>query len=464
MAKARILVVDDDEIILTSLGELLRLEGYDVETARSFKEASAHLAASAFQVAVADVSMPDADGFELLKLVRNRYPDTAVVMVTGYGTIEDAVRAMRGGAFHYLTKPVIDDEIKVVVQRALEQQSLSAENRALKRQLGQRWSLENVVGRDYKMLRVFDLVETVADTPSTVLITGESGTGKSMIARAVHQRSNRRDGPFIEVACGALPETLLESELFGHMRGSFTGATGDKAGKFKQADKGTIFLDEISTATPALQVKLLRVLQDFEFEPVGGTKTERADVRCILATNQDLAEAVRRREFRQDLYYRINVVTIHLSPLRERIGDIPLLAEHFLKEQSERSRRPIVGFHEEAMRLLQVYPWPGNVRQLENVVERAVVLTKNHSIGPEDLPDEVLQAEAAVLAGQGEAGIVPLKKALEGPERQILLRALEQFHGSREATAQALGISRSTLYKKMQRHGLAESAEPAASR
>ncbi|MGB2613289.1 MAG: sigma-54 dependent transcriptional regulator [Phycisphaerae bacterium] len=462
MAKARILVVDDDEIILTSLGELLRLEGYDVETAQSFKEASALMAASAFQVAVADVSMPDADGFELLKLIRNRYPDTGTIMITGYGTIEDAVRAMRGGAFHYLTKPVIDDEIKVVIQRALEQQSLSAENRALKRQLAERWSLENVVGRDYKMLRVFDLVETVADSPSTVLMTGESGTGKSMIARAIHQRSNRRDGRFVEVACGALPETLLESELFGHVRGSFTGATGDKAGKFKQADGGTIFLDEISTATPALQVKLLRILQDFEFEPVGGSKTERADVRCILATNQDLTEAVRRHEFRQDLYYRINVVTIHLPPLRDRIGDIPLLAEHFLKEQTERSGRRIVGFQEEAMRLLQTYDWPGNVRQLQNVIERAVVLTKNHSVGLEDLPDEVIRPGTAGAAAEREGGVVPLKKALEGREKQVILRALEQFHGSREATSKALGISRSTLYKKMHHHGLVETGESAA--
>jgi len=461
VAKARILIVDDDELILTSLAELLRLEGYDVETAARFKDASAQLAASAFEVAIADVSMPDVDGFELLKLIRNRYPDTVTIMMTGYGTIEDAVKAMRAGAFDYLTKPLIDDEIKLVVQRALERQFLTAENRSLRKQLAERYSLDNIVGHDYKMLHVFDLVETVADTPTTILITGESGTGKSLVAHAIHQRSNRRGGPFVEVACGALPETLLESELFGHVRGSFTGATGDKAGKFKQADGGTIFLDEISTATPALQVKLLRVLQDFEFEPVGGSKTERADVRCLLATNQDLTEAVKRHEFRQDLYYRINVVTIHLPPLRERIGDIPLLAERFLKELSARSGRQVLGLQEEALRRMQMYDWPGNVRQLENVMERAVVLSKNHVIGVEDLPDEVAEPGARGTAVADSNGILPLKKALEAPEREIILQALEANHGSRQATAEALGINRTTLYKKMKRYGI-EMAESVA--
>jgi len=461
VAKARILIVDDEKLILTSLAELLRLEGYDVETAARFKDASAQLAASAFEVAIADISMPDVNGFELLKLIRNRYPETVTIMMTGYGTIEDAVKAMRAGAFDYLTKPIIDDEIKLVVQRALERQSLTAENRSLRKQLAERYSLDNIVGHDYKMLHVFDLVETVADTPTTILITGESGTGKSLVARAIHQRSNRRGGPFVEVACGALPETLLESELFGHVRGSFTGATGDKAGKFKQADGGTIFLDEISTATPALQVKLLRVLQDFEFEPVGGSKTERADVRCLLATNQDLTEAVKRHEFRQDLYYRINVVTIHLPPLRERIGDIPLLAERFLKELSERSGRQVLGLQEEAMRRMQMYDWPGNVRQLENVMERAVVLSKNHVIGVEDLPDEVAEPSARGTAVADSNGILPLKKALEAPEREIILQALEANHGSRQATAEALGINRTTLYKKMKRYGI-EMAESVA--
>jgi len=453
MSSTRILVVDDDEIVLTSLSEFLRLEGYGVETARSFQEASAHLAAGTFQVVIADVSMPEVDGFEVLKVVRNRYPDTAVIMITGYGTIESAVEAIKRGAFDYLTKPIIDDEIKLVIERALQQQMLMEENRSLRSQLAERYGLGSIIGHDDKMLRIFDTIEAVADTPTTVLITGESGTGKSMIARAIHQRSNRREKPFVEVACGALPETLLESELFGHVRGAFTGAVSDKAGKFKQADGGTVFLDEISTATPALQVKLLRVLQDFEFEPVGGTRTQRVDVRCVLATNENLDEAVRRGDFRQDLYYRVNVVTIHLPPLRERIGDIPLLAEHFLDTYCRRTERNIMGFQDDAMRLLQGYAWPGNVRQLENVIERAVILTKNATLGVDDLPEN-MRSLGDGEGADGDGQILPLKTALEKPEREIIVRALRTFGGGRQATAEALGINRTTLYKKMKRYGI----------
>ena len=452
MSDARVLVVDDDEIILTSLSEFLRLEGYGVETARSFQEASSLLAAATFQVIIADVSMPEVGGFELLKMVRNRYPDTAVIMITGYGTIESAVEAIKHGAFDYLTKPIIDDEIKLTIDRALQQQVLMAENRSLRHQLAERYSLGNVIGHDEKMLKVFDLIEAVADTPTTVLVTGESGTGKSLVARAVHQRSNRRDKPFVEVACGALPETLLESELFGHVRGAFTGAVVDKAGKFKLADGGTIFLDEVSTATPALQVKLLRVLQDFEFEQVGGNKTHRVDVRCILATNQDLDEAVRLGHFRQDLYYRVNVVTVHLPPLRDRLGDIPLLAQHFLESHCRRTGRNVLAFQDEAMRRLLAFNWPGNVRQLENVIERAVILTKNASIAIDDLPEAMRQGEAG--GGNGNGTVMPLKAALERPERDIIVRALGACHGSRQATAEALGINRTTLYKKMKRYGI----------
>ena len=454
MSNTRILVVDDDEFVLGSLSEFLRLEGYAVATARNYAEAMVQLAASEFQVVVADVAMPEVDGLELLKTVRNRYPETAVIMVTGYGSIESAVEAIKRGAFDYMTKPIRDEKVKLVVSRALQQQALTAENRSLRRQLAERYSIENVIGRDYKMLKVFDLIEAVADTPTTVLLTGESGTGKSMMARAVHQRSNRRDKPFVEVACGALPETLLESELFGHVRGSFTGAVGDKAGKFKQADGGTIFLDEISTATPALQVKLLRVLQDFEFEPVGGSKTQRADVRCILASNQDLGEAVRRGAFRQDLYYRVNVVTIDLPPLRERLGDIPVLAEHFLRRHCERTGRRVLGFQPDAIRRLQMFDWPGNVRQLENVIERAVILTKNAYLTVDDLPEEIRALASA--NGNGNGLVVPLKRALQMPEKEIILRALRVHQGSRQATAESLGINRTTLYKKMKRFGIEE--------
>jgi transcriptional regulator with PAS, ATPase and Fis domain len=297
------------------------------------------------------------------------------------------------------------------------------------------------------------MIEAVADTKATVLITGESGTGKSLIARAIHRRSSRRDKPFVEVACGALPETLLESELFGHVAGAFTGATGDKIGKFKQADGGTIFLDEIGTASPALQVKLLRVLQDYQFEPVGSTETITVDVRVILATNEDLQKAVQEGRFRRDLYYRINVINIELPPLRERVSDIPLLAEHFLKRICEEMGKPLKSLSDEAMAALQAYRWPGNVRELQNVLERAVLLGRKPVITLEDLPPDVA---AALTPGLSTPEKAPLKQALQLPERQIILQMLEMHNWNRQATAKALGINRTTLYKKMKRLGIEE--------
>ena len=455
--KGRILIVDDDQIILNSLSEFLKLEGYDVLKADRFETAVAALHQSAVDVVITDVSMPDVDGFELLKVCKNQYPDTAVVMVTGYGTIEAAVDAIKMGAYDYLTKLIIDDEIKLVISRAMAQQALVGENRSLRQQLNMRYSLDNVVGNDYKMLRVFDLIEAVADSRATVLITGESGTGKSLIARTIHQRSGRSDKPFVEVACGALPETLLESELFGHQKGSFTGAVADKPGKFEVANTGTIFLDEISTASPALQVKLLRVLQTFEFERVGGNETFKTDVRVILATNRDLMQDVQDGKFRQDLYYRINVVSIELPSLRERLSDIPLLAEHFLKTYCERSGKMLLGFADETMRLMQTYHWPGNVRELENAVERATVLCRGRQVEPDDLPPTILKsvAKASTPGGAPDDGrILPLKDALERPEKEIIERALKANNWNRQTTADLLQINRTTLYKKMKKYGL----------
>jgi transcriptional regulator with PAS, ATPase and Fis domain len=303
------------------------------------------------------------------------------------------------------------------------------------------------------MVRLFDLIESVAETRTTVLILGESGTGKTATARAVHQLSSRRDKPFVEVACGALPDSLLESELFGHVAGSFTGATHDKMGKFLQADGGTLFLDEVATASPSLQVKLLRVLQDREFEPVGGTKTHKVDVRLVLATNRDLEAMVRRGEFREDLYYRINVISITQPPLRERIGDIPLLLEHYLAHFREQTGKKIDGFDEQALQALQRYSWPGNVRELVNLVERSIVLSKGTVVALTDLPDAVRREELARtdLAGCAAAN---LKSALALPERQIILDALAAHGWSRQDTAKALGINRTTLYKKMKKFGI----------
>jgi transcriptional regulator with PAS, ATPase and Fis domain len=310
------------------------------------------------------------------------------------------------------------------------------------------------VGHDYKMLKTFDLIDTVADSPTTVLIQGQSGTGKSLTARAIHHRSARREAPFVEVSCGALPESLLESELFGHVKGSFTGAVGDKAGKFKAANGGTIFLDEISSATPALQVKLLRILQERQFEPVGSNKTERVDVRVILASNEDLAKVVQAGRFRQDLFYRVNVVTIRLPSLSERITDIPLLSKHFLQVYCRDMRKDITGFTDACIQCLQRYPWPGNVRELENVIQRAVVLTKARIIDVADLPEELVAAAEAGPVGDDVYRPLSLKLALEEPEKRIIERALRASNWNRQTTAQVLEINRTTLYKKMKRYGL----------
>ena len=446
-----LLVVDDDKSILEAMADYLRSLGHRAETASACDEAIGRMKEFPFEVVICDVNLPDRDGFHLLEWAVQNAPDTSIILLTGYGTIESAVEAIRVGAFDYLTKPVIDEELSLAIQRALGQRCIVEENKTLKAQLDDRFGLSNIVGRDYKMLKMFDLVESVSDTRTTVLILGESGTGKTMTARTIHQLSDRRDKPFVEVACGALPDTLLESELFGHVAGAFTGAAQDKIGKFLQADRGTIFLDEIATSSPSLQVKLLRVLQDREFEPVGGTKTHKVDIRLILATNQDLEDAVANGQFRQDLYYRINVITLTQPPLRERIGDIPLLVEHYLAGFNEQTDKQIEGFDASAMQLLQRYSWPGNVRELVNVVERAVVLAKNSIMTVSDLPEALRREESAALSNGGRLSSGPLKSALAVPERQIILDALEAHGWNRQETAQSLGINRTTLYKKMKK-------------
>ncbi len=449
-----LLVVDDDKHICDAMADYLRGLGHRAETATTCGEALARLKDFNFEVVVCDVCLRDQDGFQLLEWAARNKPDTAVILITGYGTIESAVEAIRMGAFDYLTKPVIDDELNFSIQRALGQRKIVEENKQLKARLDQKFGLANIIGRDYKMTRMFDLIESVADTRTTVLILGENGTGKTITARAVHQLSSRRDKPFVEVACGALPDTLLESELFGHVAGSFTGATQDKPGKFLQASGGTIFLDEVGTASPSLQVKLLRVIQDREFEPVGGNKTHRVDVRLILATNEDLEAKVKRGEFRQDLYYRINVITITQPPLRERIGDIPLLVEHYVGEVNEQTGKRVRGFDEESLQVLQRYSWPGNVRELLNVIERAVVLAKDDVITIHDLPESLRRGDVdgATLTNRLSGG--NLKSALAHPERQIILEALESHGWNRQETARLLGINRTTLYKKMKKYDI----------
>jgi len=452
MKKPSLLLVDDDQHLLDSMAAWLREQGYAVSTSSTVRQAKSALAEQRFDLALVDVRLGEDDGFEILTHTREHRPDTTVILMTGYGTVETGIEALRAGAFDLLTKPLIDQELEMAIDRALSQRKVIEENKSLKAQLDLRFGLENIVGSDHRMQRIYDVIESIADTRATVLITGESGTGKSLVARAIHRRSPRRDQPFVEVACGALPESLLESELFGHVTGAFTGAHQDKLGKFMQANKGTIFLDEIGTASPGMQVKLLRVLQEFEFEQVGGAKTFKVDTRVILATNEELGKAVAEGRFRQDLFYRINVINIELPPLRERLADIPLLAEHFL-ERVCREANKTREFSQESLTALQRYNWPGNVRELQNVVERAVLLGKGTVVTPEDLPAAIAAGQFSPInkLGDGDHG---LKDAMAAPERAIILEMLQSNNWNRNLTADALGINRTTLYKKMKKLGL----------
>jgi len=450
-----ILVVDDDRIILDSLCEFLSLEGFQTSGAETFKSAVAKLQKQIYSLVITDVSLPDGDGFDLLDVVRKDYPRTVVIVITGYGTIESAVKAIKRGAYDYLTKPIVDDDLRLAIDRALQQQSLMSENESLRLQLEQKYSLENIISHDYKMAKIFDLIEVVADSKTTVLMTGPSGTGKSVLARVMHQRSSRRNKPFVEVSCGALPETLLESELFGHVKGAFTGAVSNKEGKFLAADSGTVFLDEVANASPALQIKLLRVLEDRQFDPVGSNKTKTVDTRIILASNRNLPEEVKRGRFREDLYYRINVVTIDLPPLSERVGDVPLLAKHFLRIYCVQHNKEKLGITDEALEYLERYSWQGNVRELENVIERAVLLSKDKFIGPDDLPSSIKEQQRR----QETYKLMSLKEAMAEPEKTLIRQALKAHHWNRQETAKALQINRTTLFKKMKQYGLYAEAE-----
>ena len=464
----RLLVVDNDPIACETLRETLRGHNYDTATALNAQEALAALAdaqqpeaarpARPFSIVLTDLNLPGTDGTELLRRIRRDHPDVVVIVLTAYGTIEAAVNAIKLGAFDYLTHPLVEEELLALLDKAVRHGTLVAQNHNLRQQLDDRFGLDHIVGRDPRMQRIYDLVEAVAPTKTSVLMTGESGTGKSLIARAIHQRSPLRDKPFIEISCGSIPETLLESELFGHVKGAFTGAHADKVGRFLAADGGTLFLDEINSASPGMQLKLLRVLQEKRFEPVGSTRTVEVNVRVVLASNEPLEQLVAQGRFRQDLYYRINVVKIELPPLRDRPTDIPILAGHFLEEQNRAAGRELLGFTPDAMAALRRYPYPGNVRELENIVERAVVLCRSPKIDVEDLPPSVVENRPGQMAlmhrHRDEEDPIPwdgetLANALEAQERRIILAALNANNWNRNQTAAQLGINRTTLYKKI---------------
>ena len=446
----RILIVDDDPLVPRTLKLLLAKHGHDVDVAASAEEGMKKLAGRGADVVISDVNMPGADGFHLLAHIKAKHPMTQVVLVTGYGTIESAVRGMREGAFDYVTKPVLDEEMLLVVERAFESVRLRTENAELRAALDKTKAGKRIIGSDPSLMKVFATIEAVAPTRATVLVTGESGTGKSLLSRMIHDASPRKAQPFVELNCGALPEGLLESELFGHTKGAFTGASAARTGRFLAADKGTLFLDEIGASTPALQLKLLRVLQERRFEPVGSEESLEVDVRLILATNEDLAKAVAEGRFRQDLYYRISVVPIHLPSLRERIGDVPLLVQHFLKRFAADNAKKVLDVDDATMTILQAHAWPGNIRELENVIERGVILARGEVLMPGDLPPELTKSAPAPTGDRALA----LKRALEIPEREIIERTLRAHDWNRQRTASALAINRTTLFNKMRKYGL----------
>ncbi len=454
--KRSVLVVDDDPFVRNSLTECLANEGYEVLPATDAAEAMQLLSRHGADIAVLDVNLPGESGMELLNGIKKASPSTGVVILTGYGTVEDAVEAMKRGAEDYLLKPCSMEELKIVLNRIANRLELLDENIELRRQLNKQYELDNIIGRSFAMRKVFERIEAVSDAEANVMIEGETGTGKDLVARALHRRSPRKDKPFVKVDCAALPETLLESELFGHEKGAYTGATSSQAGRFEQAGGGVLFLDEVGNLSLATQAKLLNVIQDREITRLGGDKRISVDIRLICATNVDLEKAVAAGKFRDDLYFRINVIPIHLPPLRERPEDVPILANAFLERYARENRRDITVISDEAMEKLCAYHWPGNVRELENTIERVVILTHGKEIQVSNLPTKIARPDAPVQFKNFLPQTVTLKTAVEEYEARVIRAVLGEFNGSRDKTAQRLGITRITLYNKMKRYGMLE--------
>jgi DNA-binding NtrC family response regulator len=446
----RILVVDDEENMREFLTVVLGREGYAVRAVASGKEALEVLAQEPFALLITDLRMPEMTGLELVEITRRKYPQLAVIVITAFASLQSAIEALRLGSLDYIVKPFQVDEIKLIVAKAFEQLHLRRENQSLREQLGRAPENLEIIGKSPQMQRVMDLVRRVAPSDATILITGESGTGKELIAQAIHANSLRSQGPFVTVNCGALPDALLESELFGHVRGSFTGAVRDKEGLFKVASKGTLFLDEIAEMSPTLQVKLLRALQEREVLPIGATKPVRVDVRVIAATNADIEKKQKSGDFRSDLYYRLAVIPVQLASLRERKEDIPVLVNHFMERVCSRNELPVKGVSPDAMRLLLAYSWPGNVRELENTIERAVILTESDTVTPETLPGKIHASETSSF--RLSASDPPM--TLEELEREHLLQVLENTGWQKKRASEILGIDPSTIYRKLQRYGI----------
>ncbi|MEZ5063086.1 MAG: sigma-54 dependent transcriptional regulator [bacterium] len=457
MSDRRILIVDDEPGLRKVLEILLKREGYEVVGASSGSEALELFDHDTFHAVISDIKMPGMSGIELLKAIRAKDPGVPVIIMTAYASLDTAIEAVNQGAFHYFVKQARNEEIKLVVRRALEMTQLKHENRYLKHELKRTLETRAIIGESASIQQVFEVVDKVAKSDSTVLLCGESGTGKELFARMIHSESKRTSGPFVSINCGALPENLLESELFGHVKGSFTGAIRDKEGLFTVARGGTFFLDEVGETSLAIQVKLLRVLQEREIIPVGGQKPLKVDVRVVAATNADLETEVDRGTFRADLFYRLNVIPITLPPLRERKDDIPLLTRHFLDQCCATSGRSAMDISSEALEVLQRYSWPGNVRELENVIERGVILEESDCLTVESLPDRVIKGRSG-RPGSGEYRMpVDLDQAqgtLEDVERDYMMRVLEVTNWQKKKASEILGINSSTLYRKIQRYGL----------
>jgi len=461
MMKAKILVVDDEEIVLKSCRKILEGGGHEVFTALSGQEAFDLMEKEPIDIVITDIKMPVMDGMEVLEKVKEKYPDILVIMITGYSTVQSAVQAMKLGAFDYIPKPFTPDEVLIVVERALEKKSLIYENIYLRKELEAKYGFDNIIGSSPKMQEVYKLIRKVAPTDSTVLIRGESGTGKELIARALHFNSPRKQKPFVPVDCGVLAQELLQSELFGHVKGSFTGAIVTKPGLFEIADGGSIFLDEIGDINPNFQSKLLRVLQEREFTPVGGVEAKKVDLRFIVATNKDLEKLVEEKQFREDLFYRLHVISMTVPPLREKKDDIPLLAYHFLKKYAKEMKKNIKSISVDAMNMLIAYSWPGNVRQLENVVERAIVMAEGDAITTEHLPF-VVGAEIAhpdTLIPKTSMELKEIKKrmresAVESIEKSFILDALTRNDWNVTKSAKEVGMQRSNFQALMRKYNI----------